>query len=143
MATKKPARKANGQFKKVARSTAKKVSNPQRPRSGAYDAVRRGSGYIVTNGRTEFPSVVSRAAALRHARLLNEVAWHNEATDTNRGGFTSRELWDRLTPTQRVRFRASSDKKTRNPASKAPKRKRAGRPLREGQRVYHCARKCR
>lgn len=30
-------------------------------------------------------------------------------------------------------------KKTRNPA----KKKRAGRPLREGQRVYHCAKRCR
>lgn len=47
---------------------------------------------------------------------------------------------------QRLRraIRSSSTKtKTRNPAKKAPKRARAGRPLREGQRVYHCARKCR
>lgn len=39
--------------------------------------------------------------------------------------------------------RKSAPKKTKNPAKKAPKRKRAGRPLREGQRVYHCAKRCR
>lgn len=39
--------------------------------------------------------------------------------------------------------RRAKSKRTKNPASKAPKRKRAGRPLREGQRVYHCAKRCR
>lgn len=39
--------------------------------------------------------------------------------------------------------RKAAPKKTANPAPKAPKRKRAGRPLREGQRVYHCAKRCR
>lgn len=116
---KRPAGRKTATRRKVARRTP----NPQRPRSGAFDAVRRGSGYVVTNGSTEFSNVVTRSEALRRARRLNEVAWHNEAMDTNRGGFTSRELWDRLTPQQRARFRASSAAKmTRNPA---PKRKRA------------------